>query len=34
MELERGDVTMLKLYDDMGIWEVQILGKVMWPPQD
>jgi len=30
MELQRRDVTMLKLYDEMGIWKVYILGKVMW----
>jgi hypothetical protein len=34
MELQRSDVTMLKLYDDLGIWKVYILGEVMWtwPP--
>ena len=30
MELQRRGVTMLKLYDEMGIWKVYILGKVMW----
>ncbi len=30
MELQQSGVPMLMLYDDMGIWKVYILGRVMW----